>query len=257
MKYFAQIYENPDEKYDIKFELLDKNEDDEQSESLPEEIKDLHKNIEKTSNVIKSLIYTTDATKEKYFNKLLKLAQVAFISEKLNALEIASNYLEVLKQEMLLVEGKRIKNVYMIRLGISAIIYLVIPWIIYLIINYLGYSPNNYFIYALVWDGAMVGTWISFGARKFTITIEDLSSIEEDKMNILMRLPYIGLCSLIFLLFIKSGLFNITLGDSSIKDALLNNFEMQLLLGVIAGLLESKLGIKIYEKANNLIEEVR
>ncbi|MFJ3386850.1 hypothetical protein [Lysinibacillus sp. NPDC086135] len=257
MKYFAQVYKNPEEIYDIKFELMDKNENDEQSDSLPKEIKELHKNIEKTCNVIKNLTYTSDAVKEKYFKKLLSLSQVAFVSEKLNALEIATNSLEVLQEEILLVEGKRIKNMYMVKLGVSAFIYLAISWVTYFLLRLIGYSPNEYLIYVTVWSGAMIGTWISFGARKFNITLEDLSSIEEDKMNIIIRLPYIGLCSLIFLLFLNSGIFNLTIGNSSIKDTLENNFEMQILLGVLAGLLESKLGIKIYEKANNIIEEVR
>lgn len=257
MRYFAQIFKNPEEEYDIKFELMDKNENDEQIGKLPSEIKELHKNIEKTCNVIKNLIYTSKEVKNKYFNKLLNLSQVAFISGKLNALEVANNYLEILQEEILLVEGKRIKNKYMLKLGFSAMIYLIIAWLIYFLILFIGLPTNEYLVYSTVWTGAMIGTWISFGARKFTIQLEDLSSIEEDKMNINIRLPYIGLCSIIFLIFINSGIFNVTLGNSSIYESLSNNFELQLLLGVIAGLLESKLGIKIYEKANVIVEEVK
>lgn len=48
--------------------------------------------------------------------------------------------------------------------------------------------------------GALTGTWVSFGARKFEIEFEDLASLEKDKMTPVIRLIYIAVASLIFAL---------------------------------------------------------
>ncbi len=106
-------------------------------------------------------------------------------------------------------------------------------------------------MYFIVCTGSLVGTWISFGARKFNITLQDLISIEEDKMSIYIRLPYIIVCAIVFLLLIKTGFLNLSIGNSTVRNWLNENIEVQLLFGVFTGLLESKLGIQIYNKAND------
>lgn len=44
--------------------------------------------------------------------------------------------------------------------------------------------------------GALTGTWVSFGARKFEIEFEDLASLEKDKMTPVIRLIYIAVALL-------------------------------------------------------------
>ena len=46
-----------------------------------------------------------------------------------------------------------------------------------------------YLHFSMVWSiwavvmGALIGTWVSFGARKFEICFDDLASLEKDKMK--------------------------------------------------------------------------
>jgi len=54
--------------------------------------------------------------------------------------------------------------------------------------------------------------------------------------------------SIILYLFIKIGLFNISIGEKSASD-LLGTVPGQMLIGIVCGLTESKIGISIFEKA--------
>ncbi len=108
------------------------------------------------------------------------------------------------------------------------------------------------FPYINVWIGAMVGTWISFGARRFSIEFEQLSILEDDMMYVYIRLAYIGISSIIFLLFLNSDILSIEIGKSTTTD-INNNVELQLILGLLCGLVESKLGINMYNKAKRII----
>lgn len=245
MGIFINIAANPTEEFDIKFEQSP----DSTIEDMSELEKELYKSIEETTNTIKSLKHTKKETKEKYFGKLLSLARAGFLSDSPNPL-LAQTSLEVLKKEMLLVEGARIKNRYMFLLGVGALASSLISWILYLLLS-ISFDLTAIQKYFVVWSGAMVGTWISFGARKFTIELDDLSILEKDNMSIFTRLPYIGFCSLIFLLFLESNIFSFQIGNIS-SEQIKNIIEFQLLIGIIAGLLESKLGVNLYEKVQNL-----
>ena len=67
------------------------------------------------------------------------------------------------------------------------------------------------------WLGAMTGAWISYGARKFQLEFEDMSLIEKDMVEPTIRLIYIGVCSLIFELFLSCGVATITVGKDVYK----------------------------------------
>lgn len=245
MSIFKYIYANPNEKYDIKFDK----DPDMSGENMSDVERELYEDIERVIIVLKSLHRTNESVKDIYFNKILTLAQAGFIGNEPDP-TLALTSLKAIKDEILTVEGHRIKNKYMLYLGISSLISILLCWVIFVIIEYFA-DITTIKTYFVVWTGAMVGAWISFGARKFNIQFDELNVLEEDKMYIYIRLPYIGICSLIFLLFLNSGIFNFQIGSISLDD-LKANIELQLVLGIIAGLFESKLGVKIYEKAQNI-----
>jgi hypothetical protein len=69
-----------------------------------------------------------------------------------------------------------------------------------------------------------------------------------------MRLIYIALCSIIFLLFLDSGIIKIDIGTISTTE-IGSKWEVQAIIGIICGLVESKLGINIYKKAVTIVGE--
>lgn len=247
MEGYFVVSENQSEKFDIKCELRPDVKDE-----VPEEQSLLYADVEDTCNVIKALNKTTEDVKQKYFDKLLSLAQVGLVPECGAQPRMAMISLEKLKAEMLLVEGKRIKNQYMRRLGITATILAgiigVITSVCYAITKMNAFSMIGY-----TWLGAMAGAWVSYGARKFRLAFEDMALIEKDMLEPVIRLIYIGVCALIFELFLSCGIATVTVGSITTKG-LTSDIQTQILIGVLCGLIESKIGIDIYKKANSALD---
>lgn len=245
MGVFQNISENPEDELDILFELA-------QHSKLTDLNSDgihLYKDIENTLTINKGLQFTKYLIKKKYFNKLLSIAQAGFLSNTPQIM-LAQTSLDILKNEMLLAEGQRIKNRYMLLLGSGAVVSVLIAWMLYWILSQFT-DISATLKYFNVWTGAMLGTWVSFGARKLIFKMDDLNILEKDHMTIYIRLPYVGFCALIFVLLLESNIFSFQIGDIS-SNKLSNTVEIQLLIGVIAGLLESKLGSNILEKVQAL-----
>ncbi|MDO5151109.1 MAG: hypothetical protein Q4D76_17220 [Oscillospiraceae bacterium] len=202
---------------------------------------------ESLCNIIKSLYNTKETIKEKYINKLLTLSQVGLVSKPAHT-RIAQYALQTLKDEILLIEGKRIKNKYMKILGVYA---LVLAVIFIIVMCFSSYNWLDCICLAIV--GSVIGTWVSFGARKFVIELEDLSTVEKDKMDPLIRLVYISISTVIFMLFLNIGLIEIKFGELE-TSMLFEDKESALIIGIICGLIESKIGVNIYKHAISVFE---
>jgi hypothetical protein len=239
------VSENDKEKFDILCEINETLNDD-----IPNDQNELYVEVESTCNVIKSLAITDEGVKRKYFDKLLSLAQTGLEAENART-QTAMLALEKLKDEIIIVEGQRIKNSYMKKLGIAAGIIGAILSVI-IAVNYYFLGIELVQMFAVTWISSLVGTWVSYGARKFNISFEDLNIIEKDMMTPYIRLIYIGLCAIIFELFLISGIFEIQLGSINTSN-IDSDVLIQIIIGVICGLVESKMGISIYKKAISII----
>lgn len=220
-------------------------------EDIPECQQELYADIEEVSNVLNSLQHTDIFTKRRYFDKLLSLSR-AGLTGKTAQPGLAKKSLSKLKEEVTLSEGQRIKSSYMARLGIFALILLILSFVSWTALSDLFENLYSLRMYLIVWSGSIVGTWISFGARKFSIEFKQLGALEEDRMNIYIRTVYVGVCSLVFVLLLNSDIINIDIGTISSKQ-ISEEVELQAILGVLCGLIESKLGVNIYNKAKTII----
>lgn len=234
------------ENYDVECRKIDKY----CQNGIPDEQRKLYTDIEYTSSIIKNLKIPDKNIKLEYFNKLFSLAQVGLTGPTAQP-DLAEDALESLKRDILMSQSGRIKNRYMILLGVYALILILVSeGIIQFIFSKKGMYIECQYLNALI--GAMLGAWVSFGVRKIELNIEELSCIEKDMLNPAIRLIFVGLCSMIFMLFIHSGLFKFSIGDISI-ESIKESWELQILVGVIAGLMEYKLAIGIYNKANDIV----
>ena len=101
----------------------------------------------------------------------------------------------------------------------------------------------------------MLGIWISFGARKTTLTFEELTTIEEDRLEPFMRLIFTGAISMVFgLLFYKNAI-TLNFGTLSTKEINDDSFTA-IVFGVILGLSEQVLGKKITKKAATVFDNM-
>jgi len=242
------VYPNPEEPFDIKCDL----QKEAAINEVPNEQQELYNEIESTNSIIKSLHKTGNKSKTKYFNKLLSLSRAGLVGDTAQP-KLALKSIEKLKEEIVLIEGQRIKNDYMKILGIYAAL-MCIGITLICLLTQLNATIKPLSMYFITSIGAIAGTWVSFGARKFKITFEQLSLLEEDMMNPCIRLIYIGVCSVIFLLFLNTGIVSIDIGGVT-TEKIRNSIELQAAIGVLSGLVESKVGINIYKKAVKLFGE--
>lgn len=240
------VDENKETKYDINCARIDKFCKD----GVPIEQVNLYCSVEDVAKIIRSLRITEDNIKNEYFNKLLTLTQSGLAGENAQP-ELAMASLEKLKSEIIVNEAGRIKNKYMIHLGLAGVLMIAISLILLGILNFYHiYILNRYIC---VFQGAMIGTWVSFGARKVELKFEELSVIEKDRLNPIIRLIFIGISSEILFLFITSDIISFKIGNIK-SESLLYSMKLQYLLGVISGLLEYKVAIGVYNEANNIIK---
>lgn len=246
MKGYFKASRNSSEEFDIICEL----DAELATESVPESQKTLYLEVEDATNVIKSLQNTSHDVKKKYFDKLVSLTQAGLMGKTAQP-ELAMKSLVKLKNEMVMVEGQRIKNDYMKTLGVRALIISIVSIAIYYVLLTNGISEFGAYFLAVA--GSSAGTWLSFGARKFTISFEELSVLEEDMMSPWIRLLYIGACSAVFILLLNTQLISLGVGTVS-TVGIMSQPELQMAVGVLCGLVESKIGVNIYKRAVTLIE---
>lgn len=246
MKGVFEVTKNENCDYDIKCNIISKY----VNNGVPDEQQELYNYIEKFTSIIKSLNTTNKDIKDKYFNKVLSIAQSGLTGPSAQP-KLAKKALDCLKEEIIINEGGRIKNNYMRNLGINALIIIFIGAVLILVFN----EIELYFInkYIFVFQGTMIGVWISFGARKVELKFEELSIIENDRLNPIIRLLFIGVSSIILFLFINCGVITFSIGGFK-SENINNSIKSQILLGIISGLLEYKVSIGIFNKASNIID---
>ncbi|MBC3887858.1 hypothetical protein GH810_05995 [Acetobacterium paludosum] len=246
----------------------------------------LFEKIVTANTIIKSLYFNedtdihvadhkvNDAIKKKYFKKLLSLAQAGLAGEMAQP-ALATSALERLKDEITIVEGQRIKNTYMKELGLRAFLSSLIALLLFLITSTAIFSgqatfadvffkrPDTFVFFesgflsvismcSVIWIGAMLGTWVSFAARNPTFNFERLSILETDRMEPTIRLIYIGICAIIFSLFLSSGIVALEIAGFSTAN-INESISTQIVIGLLCGLTESKIGSFIHSKTEAVI----
>lgn len=241
---YFMVGENPDEPFDIKVEI------NPMVGKPPREYVTLYNNIEFASSIIKSLDNTDENTKRRYFKKLLSLAQAGLVSKGANP-ELAEDSLEKLKEEIVISEGRRIKNKYMKSLGLEALIIAMVSLLAYAAICY-WFENNEIASLMLLGVGAMMGTWVSFGARKMQIKFEELALMEKDMMEPLIRLLFIYTSTIIFAFFLITGIVQVKIGTVDTSN-IISDYKVPLIIGIICGLVESRIGVRVYRQASGII----
>jgi len=143
-----------------------------------------------------------------------------------------------LKNEIVVREGGRVKNKYIKRLGLNAILISCLLLIVALILNWLAPQLQIYKNFFLLFFGSMVGVWLSFIARKVRFRFEDLHIPEEDRLEPFVRLCFAGIITIIFGLMFSTGFVEAKTGGILLAD-FTNNSQLALLLGMVLGFSET------------------
>lgn len=117
------------------------------------------------------------------------------------------------------------------------------------------YLDLDLYKYIYTYIGSAVGSWISFNARKLHLEFQELCIIEQDGLKPIFRIIHNGLCAIIVMLFIDTNIISISISEFN-TNMINSSIEMQVLLGIIIGLIDYQISPKIFNKASSLIDEL-
>jgi hypothetical protein len=193
------------------------------------------------------VLYPDDKLRLPRFRELLSIAQVGL--QDTAEPKIAASALANLKQAILTTEGSVRKNRYFKHLGFKAGVYAGPALLIAALLKYavpvfssvLNQNIVNLLItFLLLYGGAMVGAWLSYGLRTVTLTFDDLATPEEDRLEPDVRLVFVGVLTLVVGLALYLGLLEVQIGRIS-SQLLFHRASLALLVGVLMGASERAL----------------
>jgi hypothetical protein len=251
------VSRNPNDKFDIVFAIKP------DVSTVSEIQQKLHLEVEKALVVIRKLFADNPLELESYFNQLLTLAQAGLVPENAQP-QISLNALLQLKNEVVDKKSGEIKNSYFKLLGIQALKLGAGPLVLALFLKFAFYcygsvdalkNLSTFANFLLLWSGCMLGIWLSFGARKTILSFAELTTIEEDRLEPLMRLLFAGAIAMVFSLLFYKQAISVNFGTISSKEIGTDPL-VALIFGVFLGLSEQILGKKITKRAASLFENL-
>lgn len=230
---------------------------------VPEAQRSLHFEVEKTLTVLRTLFEKDKAVLTAYFRQLLTLAQAGLVPDNAQP-SISLKALEQLKYDIVHRVSGEIKNTYFKHLGLQAI--KVGQWPAYfavfvkILFFYFSSSVelknlNILSHFMIIWSACMLGVWLSFGARKTILTFDELTTIEEDRLEPVMRLLFAGCITLVFAVLFYTKAVEIKIGPVASADIKTDMFT-SMIFGVFLGLSEQVLGKKITKKAATVLDKI-
>jgi hypothetical protein len=229
---------------DIRFQLAS------ETASIPVEQHDLRDDIEQTLTVLRGVYPDGAPAFAGYFRQLLSLAQTGLVGKNAQP-ELAKRALANLKRDVTFREAGRIKNAYMRALGLRAVALGVPALLTAYAFHIVAAGHALEAIFLTIWGGCMGGCWLSFGARKPTISFEDLQVLEQDRVEPLLRLVFAGLLAETVALLIVTNALDVKVGVLS-ASLLSTSYKVALLVGVLCGLAEQALPSKLLKRATDL-----
>jgi hypothetical protein len=98
----------------------------------------------------------------------------------------------------------------------------------------------------------MAGVWLSFGARKVTLTFQELGMLEQDRLSPAIRLVFAGILTMAIGLLLATGTVLVQIGRLSSTD-FESNAKVALLIGLLCGISELALSAKVSQHAKEVL----
>lgn len=238
-----------DDPFDIRFSLRD-----DWSGQVPAEQTALMNAVEAALTVIRRL-YSVNSRRDDLIathRKLLALAQGGLVGPQADP-ATARFALQSLKDDIVAREAGIVKHKHLARLGAVA-------WRVVGIALFIAYaarviSPrisgaSDWFVpiqirdWGLLLAGASAGTWVSFAARKVTLTFEELHIPEADRLEPAIRFAFVSVLTVILALLFTLGAVRLVIGPFD-TTPVLHDPNVTLLVGLLCGFSEQGLSATV------------
>jgi len=242
------VSRDPQNSRDILFQLAP----GQNAAAIPDIQLTVRDDVDRALTVLRMLFPEGDPRFEEYFRSLLSLAQVGLVGPVAQP-QLAARALVALKDSITAQEGGRVKNAYMKSLGLAALAcggpVLVTALAMQVIWPQFAVFRNFLFLAT----GCMVGVWLSFGTRKVILQFSDLSALEQDRLEPVVRLFFAGFLAVMIGLLFYLKIVEVKLGSVSSAD-FFNRSDLALLVGALCGLSEQALPSRLAQQAETLLK---
>jgi hypothetical protein len=192
-----------------------------------------------------------------YRQRLIAIAQIG-LTGPVAFVPAATQTLELLRSEIVAREAGRVKNGYMAKLGWRAGVGAALALIVYGcfragVID--SAEAQDYRHFPVLWAGCMLGTWLSFGARRVVLRFEDLGHLETDRLSPTMRLVFTGFLTMVLGLVFHTKMITVGIGDLS-TAGIARDLAVATLVGIFCGLSEKALPGAVSQRAVQFFSEI-
>lgn len=186
-----------------------------------------------------------------YLMALSGVAKVGLMNLDKTQTPFATLALEGLQGEFVAREAGIVKNAYVTRLGVAALIAVVLGVMAYVGSGMLpkDWIPHRFREFFLLACGASVGTWLSFSLRRVQLTFADLATLEEDRLNPSLRIVFMVALTMTVGLLLWTHAVVIEIGG--FKSSFQNNGAFAVLIGVMSGIAERAMTTAVSKRAQD------
>jgi len=212
--------------------------------------------------------WRTDAAKERerarirqlqdrYIKKLGGIGRVGLEGPQTGLAKLS---LTGLRNEFVAQEAGRIKNAYIVSLGIASAVTagaFMVPYILISINNITSPWWHLHKSFLLAAAGAAVGTWLSFSIRRVQLSFDDLAVLEEDRLDPSIRVIFVVGLTIVACLLFWTGIMNLEIGQLKTKpETFMTVGSVAFLIGVFSGIAERALATAISGRAAAFVRGV-
>lgn len=200
-----------------------------------------------------------------YYVRLLCLGQLGLDGKDV-ATPVASDALRRLIADLVDDHAGRIKNAHLRKLGKVASVFGGCFLMAFLVLRLLPSGWNEFFNqlgidrkvfsnFMILWMGCSLGVWLSYGVRKASFTLRDLTVSDEDRLTPFIRLLFAGFTTMVIGLLFVLELVEVKLGAYPIT-AIASNAALAFVIGVFCGLSELLLPNMLGKRASDFIGKI-
>lgn len=238
---------------------------------IPEDKQKLKIEIDGTATVMKAVLGKQPATRlgrklrgenssanaiklNEYLSALAGIAKVGLMNLDKSQTPFATLALAGLKDEFVAREAGLIKNAYVWRLGVDALVTIIICVGAAWFLGMRGFGPLVNFLW--LWAGAATGAWLSFSIRRVVLGFSDLAVLEDDRLTPELRIVFVVALTTVVGLMFWTGMVSLTIGSftTDLKSAGKSALELAtaaFLVGAFCGIAERSMASAVARRADD------
>lgn len=190
-----------------------------------------------------------------YLTALKGIATVGLASSDSTQVELGKLALAGLKDEFVTREAGFVKNAYVLRLGVWALVVAFVSAAAYFLVQqYPGSVADRYKNFFLLAAGTSIGTWLSFSLRRAVLSFSDLAVLEEDRLRPELRIAFMVALTLVIGLLFWTHAIAVTVGG--FQSDLAASAPSAVLIGALCGIAERAMASAVTKRADDFAASV-